>query len=198
LATGAKHKKAEVSGEEKFIGKGVSYCASCDGPLFKGKKVLVIGGGDTALSSALLLHQMGVDVTIVHRRDQFRAAESLQEKVKRANIKIIWNSVLAEIKGNKMVSSAVLQNVKTGKKEEIAIDGIFVAIGATPISELAKDIGIALDERDFIKVDKYQATNIPGIFAAGDCCDRPSKKIIVAAGDGAVAAESAYQWIKNL
>ncbi len=197
LATGAKHRKAEVPGEERFVGKGVSYCASCDAPLFKGKQVLVIGGGDTALTDALLLDQTGAAVTIVHRRDRFRAAETLQAQLKKTKIKVIWNTVLVEIRGDSMVRSAVLQDVGSGQKREVRTDGIFIAIGTVPTSELARDLGIALDERGFIKVDKAQATNVPGIFAAGDCCDRPSKKIANAVGDGAVAAESAYEWIKS-
>jgi thioredoxin reductase (NADPH) len=196
-ATGAKHRKGLVKGEEELSGKGVSYCASCDAPLFRGKKVLVLGGGDTAVSYALLLEQVGVDTTLVHRRDELRAAEAWQKKVKKSKVKILWSTLCLEIKGKGRVESAVLMNKKTQKKEEVKVDGIFVAFGTVPTSEIAKKVGVKLDERGYIQVDRYQKTNVEGMFAAGDCCDNPAKKIVTAAGDGAIAAESAYNHIKG-
>lgn len=196
FATGAKHRKAEIPGEERFLGKGVSYCASCDGPLFAGKRVLVIGGGDTAVTSAIYLHDLGARVTLVHRRDQLRAAESLQKELEKKGIEILWNSVVKEIKGENFVSSAVIQDVKTGETRELETQGIFILIGTVPVSELARNLGLEL-ENGFIKVDERQKTNLEGVWAAGDCCTRPSKKIAVAAGDGAVAAEEAYKWLKG-
>ena len=197
IATGSKHRKGIVKGEDKFAGKGVSYCATCDGPLFKGKRVLVLGGGDTAVTYAILLDHIGADTTIVHRRDQLRATESWQKKLFRSKVKVIWDTVCIEVKGDKFVKSAVLQNKKTGEKKEVPIDGIFVSFGTIPTSELAKDLGIKTDKKGYIIVDREQKTNVPGVFAAGDCCSNPAKKIVTAVGDGGLAAEVAYDYIKE-
>ncbi len=197
FATGAKHRKVMVPGEAEFAGKGVSYCASCDAPMFRGKKVLVIGGGDTALTDALILKSVGIDVTVVHRRDELRAAKSLEDQAKKAGVKFLWSSIIKEIKGDKMVTSVVLMDVKTKKTSEEKVDGVFVAIGTVPLSELANKIGVKTDEAGFIKVDRSQKTNVPGVYAAGDCCDNPSKKIATAVGDGALAAESAFQYLQE-
>ncbi len=197
MATGAKHRKAMVAGESEFAGKGVSYCASCDAPLFKGKKVLVIGGGDAAVKSAILLQQVGAETTLVHRRDELRAAEFYRAQVKKSGVKFEWDTILKEIKGDKFVTSAVLQNVKTREKKEVKTDGIFVVIGTIPTAELAKLVGVEANDRGYIKVDREMRTNIEGFFAAGDCTDGPSKKIATAVGDGAIAAESAYNLIKE-
>jgi thioredoxin reductase (NADPH) len=197
MATGARHRKAMVKGESEFAGKGVSYCASCDAPLFRGKKVLVIGGGDAAVKSAILLQQVGADTTMVHRRDELRAAEFYVNQVKKSGVKFEWDTILKEIKGGKLVTSAVLQNVKTQEKKEVTTDGIFVVIGTIPTAELAKLVGVEANDRGYIKVDREMKTNIEGFFAAGDCTDGPSKKIATAVGDGAIAAESAYNLIKS-
>ncbi len=197
IATGSKHRKGIVKGEDKFAGKGISYCATCDGPLFKGKRVLVLGGGDTAVTYAILLDHIGADTTLVHRRDKLRATESWQKKLFRSKVKIIWDTVCIEIKGDKFVKSAVLQNKKTGEKKEVPIDGIFVSFGTIPTSELAKDLGIKTDKKGYIIVDREQKTNVPGVFAAGDCCNNPAKKIVTAVGDGGLATEVAYDYIKE-
>ena len=197
IATGSKHRKGLVKGEDKFSGKGVSYCATCDGPLFKGKKVLVLGGGDTAVTYAILLDQIGAETGLVHRRDQLRATESWQKKIFKTGVKIYWDTVCVEIKGDKFVKSAVLKNKKTGETKEVPADGVFVAFGTIPTSELAKDIGLKIDKSGYIMVDKEQKTNVPGVFAAGDCCNNPAKKIVTAAGDGGVAAESAYFYLQE-
>lgn len=197
IATGSKHRKGIVKGEDRFAGKGVSYCATCDGPLFKGKRVLVLGGGDTAVTYAILLDQIGADTSLVHRRDRLRATESWQRKIFKSGVKIIWDTVCIEIKGDKFVKSAVLQNKKTGEKKEVQVDGIFVSFGTIPTSELAKDLGIKTDKSSYIIVDREQNTNVPGVFAAGDCCDNPAKKIVTAAGDGGLAAESAYFYLQD-
>lgn len=197
IATGAKHRRVNVPGEEKFAGKGVSYCANCDGPFFKGKKVFVIGGGDTAATSAVLLKQMGSDVTIVHRREELRAVEIFRNQIKKEKIPIIWNSILKKIKGDAFVKSVDMQNTKRGKIENVDVDGIFIAVGTVPTSELAKQVGVKTDDQGFIKVDKVQATNVPGVFAAGDCCDNPTKRIITSMSDGSKAAEFAYEYIKE-
>ena len=197
FATGAKHRKVMVPGESEFAGKGVSYCASCDAPMFREKKVLVIGGGDTAITDALILRSVGADTTIVHRRDELRAAKSLEEQAKKAGVKFLWSTIIKEIKGDKTVTSTVLLDVKTQKTFEEKVDGIFVAIGTVPLSELANKIGVETDEAGFIKVDKEHRTNVPGVYAAGDCCDSPSKKIATAVGGGAMAAESAFQYLQE-
>jgi thioredoxin reductase (NADPH) len=197
FATGAKHRKSIVKGEEEFAGKGVSYCASCDAPLYKGKKTFVLGGGDSAAMYALLLDQIGSDVTIIHRRDELRAAEAWQKKLFKKKLKIEWDTIAMEIKGDKMVKSIVLFNKKTKKQKEVPADGVFVALGTVPTSELAKGLGVKINGAGFIETDNYQKTNVDGVFAAGDCADTPSKKIVVAAGTGAVAAESAYNYIKD-
>lgn len=198
IATGSRHRKGLVKGEDRFSGKGVSYCATCDGPLFKGKKVLVLGGGDSAVTYAILLDQIGAETGLVHRRDKLRATESWQKKLFKTKVKIHWDTVCIEIKGDRFVKSAVLKNKKTGKTTEVPVDGIFVAFGTIPTSELAKDIGLKTDKNGYIMVDKEQKTNVPGVLAAGDCCDNPAKKIVTAAGDGGLAAETAYFYIQEL
>jgi thioredoxin reductase (NADPH) len=197
IATGAKHRKSLVKGEDEFAGRGVSYCATCDAPLYKGKKTFVLGGGDSAIMYALLLDQIGSDVTLVHRRDELRAAEAWQNKLFKKKIKIEWDTIAKEIKGDKTVKSVILFNKKTKKEKEVPVDGVFVAFGTVPTSELAKGLGVKINEAGFIDTDIYQKTNVDGVFAAGDCADTPSKKIVVAAGTGAVAAESAYNHIKD-
>ena len=197
IATGSKHRKGLTNGEEKFSGKGVSYCATCDGPLYRGKKVVVLGGGDTAVTYAILLDQIGADTTLVHRRDKLRATESWQKRIFKSKVKIIWDSVCIEIKGNEFVKSVVLENVKTKEKKEFPADGVFVSFGTVPTSELARDIGIKIDRNGYIKIDREQRTSVPGVFAAGDCCNNPTKKIVTAAGDGGLAAESAYNYLQG-
>jgi thioredoxin reductase (NADPH) len=197
FATGARHRKGLVKGEDEFSGKGVSYCASCDAPFFKDKDVLVLGGGDSAVMYALLLDQVGARVSLVHRRDELRAAEAWQNKIKKSKVKVLWSTVALEIKGSGKVESAILMNKKTQKKSEVKVDGIFVAFGTVPTSGLARKAGLKLDERGQIIVDRQQKTNVTNVFAAGDCCNNPSKKIVTAAGDGAIAAESVYSFIKD-
>jgi len=197
IATGAKHKKAMVSGEEKFAGRGVSYCANCDGPIFRGRKVAVIGGGDTAATYALLLEQMGADTTLVHRRDELRAVDVYRKELAKSKVKFIWNAVLKEIKGDKMVKSIVVQDVKTKKTKEIPMDGVFVAIGSVPASELGRNVGIKTNESGFIIVDRKQMTSVPGVFAAGDCSDNCTKRIVTASAEGSIATEMAFEFIRE-
>ncbi len=190
IATGAKHRKAEIKGESKFLGKGVSYCATCDGFFFKGKKVAVIGGGDSALTSAIFLKELGCDVTLVHRRNEFRAAEVYVEKAKKIGIRFELGRTVSEIAGSKMVEKIVLDDGK-----EINVSGVFVAIGEVPAVEIARKVGVKITENGFIVTDKNQMTNVPGIFAAGDVCDNPLKQIITACADGAVAAFSIKKYL---
>jgi thioredoxin reductase (NADPH) len=197
IATGSRHRKGLVKGEDEFSGRGVSYCATCDGPMFKGKKVMVLGGGDTAVTYAILLDDIGAETSLVHRRDKLRATESWQKKILKSGVKIYWDTVCLEIKGDKFVKSAVLYNKKTKENKEVPIDGVFVSFGAVPTSGIAKDLGIKVDDTGYIEVDKNQSTNVPGVFAAGDCCNNSAKKIVTAAGDGALATETAYFYLKD-
>ncbi len=190
IATGAKHRKAEVKGESEFLGKGVSYCATCDGMFFKGKSIAVIGGGDSALTSAIFLKELGCGVTLVHRRNEFRAADVYVEKAKNIGVRFELERTVSEITGNKMVEKIILDNGK-----EIPVSGVFVAIGEVPTAEIARKIGVKITDNGFIITDKSQMTNIPGVFAAGDICNNPLKQIITACADGAVAAFSIKKYL---
>ena len=196
VATGARHRKAMVPGEKEFAGRGVTYCANCEGPLYRGKKVLVVGGGDTAATYALLLDQMGCHTTLLHRREELRAVDVYIRNLKKSKVKFIWNALLMEIKGGKMVSSVVYQDVKTKETKEIPMDGVFIAIGSVPSSELVKNLGVKTDEAGFIKADKKQMTNVPGVFAAGDCSDGCTKRIVTSTAEGSIAAEMAFEFIR--
>jgi len=195
IAVGAEPRKLRVPGEDKFYGRGVSYCATCDGPLFKGKDVIVVGGGNTALQEALYLKEIGVNVTLVHRRDQFRADKILQDRFKKAGIPALLNTVVVEIKGDQKVESVVLKNVKTGEVFEKKVDGVFVFIGYEPKTDFVKHLGIT-DEQGYIPVDMYMRTKIKGIFAAGDITN-VFKQIAVAVGQGAIAANSAKELLEE-
>ena len=197
IATGGKHRELGIEGEKEFVGRGVSYCAVCDGFFFKGKKVAVVGGGNTALADAIYLKDLGCDVVVIHRRDKFRADQALQKQFFDRNIPVIWDSVVEKIEGKGKVERIIIRNVKTGETEEMEVDGVFIAIGIQPQTEIASKLGVEMDSYGYIKVDKRQATNVDGVFAAGDCCDNPLKQVITACGDGAVAAHSAYEYITN-
>lgn len=193
LATGSRHRLLNVPGEAEFLGRGVAYCATCDGPLFVGRRVLVIGGGNAALQQAVYLDDIGVLVALVHRRDELRAEVYLQKLLKERDIPVIWNSEVAEIKGDKVVQSAVLFNKKTGKKEDVVINGVFIAVGEVPSNQLAADMGVELSEHGgYIITDKNQRTNIPRIYAAGDITGG-NNQWVIACSEGAVAALSAYR-----
>ena len=198
ISTGAKHRKANLKGEAEYTGKGISYCVNCDGHLFRDKVVVVIGGGDCALGAALLLEKIGAkEVTIIHRRDEFRAIESLIKQIKKSKIKVLWNTLPVEVKGERFVKSILVRDVKTKKEHEVPTDGVFIEIGSVPTSELARKVKIKIDEQGFIVVDREMKTNIEGIFAAGDCTNGPLKQMITACGDGAIASTSAYMYIKE-
>lgn len=192
LATGTSHRRLGVPGEDCFTGLGVSYCATCDGLLFKGKDILMIGGGNSALQEAIFLDNVGCNVTVVHRRDEFRAEKYLQDKFKEKGIPVIWDSVVEEIKGSQMVESVILSNKKDNSKKELKIQGIFVAIGDIPSSDLAKELGINVNKYNQIITDKTQRTNIENVYAIGDVTGGV-KQWIVACGEGAIAATYAYQ-----
>ena len=195
LATGSSHRHLNAKGEEEFKGKGVSYCATCDGFFFAGRDIIMVGGGNSALQEALYLKNLGANVTLVHRRDEFRAQKHLQDKVKEENINIIFDSVVEEIKGDMLVESVVLKNTKTNELKEMPINGIFISVGYIPHTELAVKLGINLDESGHILIDKEQKTNIDYVYAIGDVCVG-LKQWVVACGEGAVAATSAFNDIK--
>jgi len=196
IATGSSYKKLDVPGETKFNGKGVSYCAICDGFFFKGKRVAVIGGGNTAITEAAYLHDAGCDVTLIHRRDALRAEHAVQKMVFDRKIKAAWDTVVMEIKGGKKVSGLRLKNVKTGAESDMAVEGVFVAVGEEPQNEIAKALGTELNEQGYVKTDRRQRTNVPFVYAAGDITGG-LKQLIVAAAQGAVAATSAWEDLKK-
>jgi thioredoxin reductase (NADPH) len=198
IASGSEYRKIGVPGEKEFRGRGVSYCGLCDGPFFKGKRVLVVGGGNSALITTLYLADIASNVQIVHRRDAFRAEEALVRALNdKNNIEVMWNTELKEIKGEKVVKRAALINNKTGETKEMPFDGVFVQIGESPNSQIAKEAGIAVDEDGYVIVDTIQHTNLAGIFAAGDVTNHPVKQIGTAVGQGITAATEAYAFIKR-
>lgn len=190
IATGSTHRKLTVPGEEEYLGKGVSYCATCDGMFFKDKNVIVVGGGNTATQEAIYLSNLGCNVTIVHRRDSLRSQKYLQDLLNEKNINIIWNSNVIEIKGNQQVESVILKD-KTGKVSEIETDAVFVAIGDIPQNEIGKLLNVELDKNGYIITDKEQKTNIPYVYSAGDVTGGV-KQWIVACGEGAIASTTAF------
>ncbi|MBU4535384.1 MAG: FAD-dependent oxidoreductase [Euryarchaeota archaeon] len=191
ISTGSKHKTLDVPGEVKLLGRGVCYCATCDGPLFTGKKVYMVGGGNSAAQEAIFLKNIGCDVTLIHRRDELRAEKYLQEMLKEKKIDTIWDTVVEEIKGDQFVEFLVLKNLKTSLVTEVPAQGIFISVGDIPLNQLAKKLGVKLDKQGHIITDKFQRTNIPRVYAAGDITGG-YKQWIVACSEGAVAAMAAY------
>ena len=190
LATGASHRHLNVPGENEFLGRGVAYCATCDGMFFVNRNVLMVGGGNSAAQEALYLKNIGCNVKIVHRRDSLRCEHRLEELLEEKGVEILWNSTIKEIRGEMAVNSVTL--VRDGVEEEYETDAVFVAIGDEPSNGLAKQLGVELDENGYIITDKSQSTNVSGVYAAGDITGGV-KQWIVACGEGAVAAISAYQ-----
>jgi len=195
IAAGAEYRKLDVAGEERLSGRGVSYCATCDGFFFRDREVAVVGGGDTAITDALELTQYCRKVYIIHRRDQLRATKALQEKAfSQPKIEMVWNTVVQEIMGDKILSSLHLKNVKTGQSSDLEVDGIFVAVGLEPNSQVFSQL-VTLDEAGFIVTDELMRTSAPGIFAAGDIRHDSFRQVITAAGDGAAASSSAFKYL---
>lgn len=185
LALGAVHRKAGVTGEEEFAGKGVSYCATCDGAFFRNRTAAVIGGGDVALEDAIFLARTCKKVYVIHRRDEFRGAKILQKKLMELdNVSILWDTVVDEIKGDDIVTSIDVKNVKTGEKKNIELDGVFVAIGTVPDTKVLEGV-IDLDAGGYIIADEDGITSVPGIFAGGDCRTKKLRQIVTSASDGA-------------
>jgi len=197
IATGSEYRKLGVVGEERFSGRGVSYCATCDGFFFRDREVAVVGGGDTAITDALELTQHCRKVYIIHRRDQLRATKALQEKAfSQPKIELVWNTVVDEIVGDDKLRSLRLRNVKTGQSSNLEIGGVFVAVGLKPNSQLFSQL-VTLDEAGFIVTDELMRTSAPGIFAAGDVRQNSFRQVITAAGDGATAAGSALKYLRE-
>jgi thioredoxin reductase (NADPH) len=196
LATGASHRHLGVPGEQQFSGRGVSYCATCDGPLFKGRKVIMVGGGNSAVTEALYLKHMGVDVTLVHRRDRLRAQDVLANQLPASGVPVMFDTEVKVIEGKERVQRVRLINTKTGKSSDMAVDGVFIAIGYQPAVGLAQKIGIELNEDGYIKHDPLHRTNIPGIYSAGDV-EGGYKQIVTATGQGAAAAMTIFEDLIN-
>jgi len=195
IATGSEYRKLGVIGEERLSGRGVSYCATCDGFFFRDREVAVVGGGDTAITDALELVQNCRKVYIIHRRDRLRATKALQEKVlSQPKIEMVWNTVVDEIAGDKMLDYLRLRNVKTGQSSNLEVDGVFIAVGLKPNSQLFSRL-VTLDEGGFVVTDELMRTSAPGIFAAGDVRQNSFRQAITAAGDGAAAASSAFKYL---
>ncbi len=192
LATGATHKRLGVVGESRLSGRGVSYCSTCDGPLFKGKRVVMVGGGNSAVTEALHLHHMDVSVTLVHRRSDLRAQEFLAQKLSESKIPVLWETEIREIRGEKRVEAVLTENNRIQKTETLPVDGVFIAIGYAPSVDLAKKIGIQLTQDGYIEHDTRHRTSIPGIYSAGDV-EGGYKQIVTAAGQGAEAAMAIFE-----
>lgn len=197
IASGAAPRHLNIPGEKEFAGKGVSYCAECDGYFYRnGKQVIVVGGGNTALTEALYLHGLGAQVIIVHRRERLRAEERLQQSIRDANIQIFWNTEVTEIIGAQAVSGVRLRNAKSAEISDQKTDGVFVAIGYEPNSEVARMMHLPMNEYGYIKTDAHQRTELPLVYAAGDVTGGV-KQIVVAVGQGSVAAISAFEDIAS-
>ncbi len=201
IATGADTKWLGVPGEDKLRGRGVSSCAPCDAPFFKGGNVAVIGGGDSAMEEALVLTKYAGDVTVIHRRDEFRASAAMQQKVfeqeRKGKIKIVWDTVVKEFVGSEKLQKLKLKNVKTNKESELVVDGAFVAIGHIPSTKIFQG-NLKLDQKGYIVVHDHIKTSIPGVFAAGDVHDYHYRQAITAAGFGCMAGMEALKYIEEI
>ncbi|ADX84303.1 thioredoxin-disulfide reductase [Saccharolobus islandicus] len=198
LGIGVKRRKLGVPGEQEFVGKGISYCSVCDAPLFKNRVVAVVGGGDSALEGAEILSSYSTKVYLIHRRDSFKAQPIYVETVKKKpNVEFVLNSVVKEIKGDKVVKQVVVENLKTGEIKELNVNGVFVEIGFDPPTDFARSNGIETDTNGYIKVDEWMRTSVSGIFAAGDCTSMwlGFRQVITSVAQGAVAATSAYRYV---
>jgi thioredoxin reductase (NADPH) len=198
LTTGASPRKLGIEGEGLLTGKGVSYCATCDGPFYRDQEVAVIGGGDTAVEEALFLTKFASRVHLVHRRDELRATKLLQERVKAAEkVNLIWDSVPTRILGQAGVEALELKNVKTEEISTLPVEGVFVFVGYDPSNDLLADLPLDFDDFGFVKTDDNMETSIPGVFAAGDIRSKMLRQVSTAVGDGATAAFAAERFIEG-
>jgi len=198
VASGSAYRQLGVPGEKEFRGRGVSYCGLCDGPFFKNKRVVVVGGGNSAVITALYLAHLGSDVKVVHRREVFRAEEALVRDLKSLkNVEVLWDTEVKEIFGEKTVKKVIMVDKRTGESKEVPVDGVFVQVGEDPNSQLAKEAGVAVDEGNYILIDRLQHTNIEGVYAAGDVTNHPVKQVGTAVGQGITAATEAYAFVRR-
>jgi thioredoxin reductase (NADPH) len=196
IATGASARWLEIGSDRKLSGRGVSTCATCDGFFFRNREVVVIGGGDSALEEALYLSKMTSKVTLIHRRDAFRASKIMQQRVfDNPKIDVVWDTVVDEVLGDETVSGVRLRNLKTGATTDFRIDGLFVAIGHDPNTGFLNG-AVATDDKGYIVPVEHTMTNVPGVFAAGDVVDTRYRQAVTAAGDGCRAAMDAERWIE--
>lgn len=196
VATGANPKRLGVPGENQFMTKGVSYCATCDGPFYGGQEVIVVGGGDSAITDALILSDIASKVYVVHRRDELRACSVLQKRAfGKGNITFIWDTVVQEIKGEELVDKVILKNVKTDELTEMKIDGVFIYVGISPNTSM---VDVEKTDAGFIVTDDRMESSVSGIFAAGDCRRTSMWQVVTAVSDGAVAAISAHEHITSV
>ncbi|MET1124298.1 MAG: thioredoxin-disulfide reductase [Archaeoglobaceae archaeon] len=195
VATGGKHREAGIDGERTFVGRGVSYCATCDGNFFRGKNVVVYGSGKEAVEDAIYLHDIGCRVKIISRTPELRVEKALIEKLREREIEVVTKATIRRIVGSDKVEKVIVHLRDEGREVEIEADAVFIAIGMRPATDVVAELGVERDSMGYIKVDKEQRTNVPGVFAAGDCCDNPLKQVVTACGDGAVAAYSAYRYL---
>jgi len=198
IAAGSKPRSLGAKGEDVFHGRGVSYCATCDGAFYKEKKVAVVGGGNAALEEGVYLTKFASQVYIIHRRNEFRAAHIAVEKAQEhPKVKFILDTVVEEIVGNDKVEKVVLKNVKTGEKDELSVDGVFVYVGTEPNIKFVADY-FETDERGYIVTDEFLRTNIPGVYAAGDIRNTPLRQVATAVGDGALAAVQVEKYLSEI
>ncbi|WP_061100964.1 thioredoxin-disulfide reductase [Enterococcus faecalis] len=199
IATGCEHRKLGVKGEEEFAGRGVSYCAVCDGAFFKNKRLVVVGGGDSAVEEAIYLTQFASEVVIVHRRDELRAQKIIQDRAfANEKISFIWDTVVEEIVGNEMVVTGVkARNVKTDEVSEIEANGVFIYVGLDPLTEPFKKAGIT-NEAGWIETDQEMRTKIPGVYAIGDVREKTLRQITTAVGEGGIAGQQVFNYIEEL
>jgi len=198
IASGSHYRELGIPGEKELRGKGVSYCGICDGPFFKGKRVLVVGGGNSALITALYLAHLAEETKVAHRRETFRAEEVLVQELKRLkNMEVLWNTEVKEIVGDNAVRKVVVLDTKSNETREVLVDGVFVQVGESPNSQLAKKAEVTVDEDGYVKIDWLQHTNIAGVYAAGDVTNHPVKQVGTAVGQGITAALEAYGYIRR-
>lgn len=197
VSSGTEYRRLGIPGEEEFVGKGVSFCATCDGAFFQDSRIVVVGGGDSALTEALFLTKFAKEVTIIHRRDALRATKIYQERTfANPKIKFLWNSVMQEIKGDKMVQSILVRNVKTGEVKEFETEGVFLFVGIVPRTQFLKGL-VQMDDGGYVLTNEDCETSVKGIFAAGDCRKKLLRQITTAVGDGATAASAAEKYLEE-
>lgn len=197
IATGAQPQLLNVKGEEGLTGRGVSYCATCDGAFFRGKRVAVVGGGDAAVEEALFLTKFAEKVFVIHRRGELRATRVVQQKAfDNKKIEFIWHSVVSEIEGTGLVSGVLVKDVRNGEKTLLDVDGVFIYVGYRPNSSLVKEL-VQLDEKGYIITDDNMATSVPGLFAAGDVRQKLLRQVVTAVADGAIAAVAAEKFLEG-